>query len=627
MGPPLPHRRPGRGADLRVLHGDGGGGHEHRARHDRADGRGEHVPRARARGQDGDDARPHQRWAGDARHRRGLVRDRAPGLRHPLRQRPRRTAALAPRRAAHHARHARWGPAERRRSGVATPPRTSSTCPRRSSGACPSSSAGAGGRSPCAWWPRYADACNIGGPAEHLAEKEATLLAHCAAVGRDEREIERTVAMGTPSSATRRPRRTRALDDIFAHNGGAAAWQGQPVGTVDEVVAFCEPFVRAGLPPPRVRLPVAVRRGDDDPPRDRGPAATRSPHRCAHRKERPMPDMTAPLKLGANLWNQYTDWPAFLEGMLRAEELGYDSLWTWDHVYPIIGDWEGPALETYTAMAAVAARTSRATIGHLVGANTFRNPALLAKMVTTIDHISGGRAVLGIGAAWMEPEHTAFGFEFGDRPGTRLRWLEEALGIVRGMLDGDAADGRRRALSHRGRPQPAGLDPAAHPHPHRRQRARRSRLRLVAQYADMNNLGNPIEACSAQRPHPRRALPRPRPGRERDRAHRGAPARRRPRHARGGAGARCGAAGHGRCAGRRGPTTVPGMRRPTASSRATPTRSTSSSCPTCEAGYRHLICGFPPPYDEETMRRIAVDVRPRLEALIAALTSRSARGS
>ena len=184
-----------------------------------------------------------------------------------------------------------------------------------------------------------------------------------------------------------------------------------------------------------------------------------------------MPDMTAPLKLGANLWNQYTDWPAFLEGMLRAEELGYDSLWTWDHVYPIIGDWEGPALETYTAMAAVAARTSRATIGHLVGANTFRNPALLTKMVTTIDHISGGRAVLGIGAAWMEPEHTAFGWEFGDRPGTRLRWLEEALGIVRGMLDGDAAHGLWGALSHGGRPQPAGPDPAAHPHPHRRQRA------------------------------------------------------------------------------------------------------------------------------------------------------------
>ena len=119
-----------------------------------------------------------------------------------------------------------------------------------------------------------------------------------------------------------------------------------------------------------------------------------------------MPNMDAPLKLGANLWNQYTDWPAFLDGMLRAEDLGFDSLFTWDHVYPIVGTWEGPALEAYTAMAAVASQTKRATIGHLVSANTFRNPALLAKMITTIDHISGGRAVLGIGAAWMEPEHT-----------------------------------------------------------------------------------------------------------------------------------------------------------------------------------------------------------------------------
>ena len=159
-----------------------------------------------------------------------------------------------------------------------------------------------------------------------------------------------------------------------------------------------------------------------------------------------MPDMNAPIKLGANLWNQYTDWPTFIDGMLRAEDLGYDSLFTWDHVYPIVGSWEGPALETYTAMAAVAAQTKRATIGHLVSANTFRNPALLAKMITTIDHISHGRAVLGIGAAWMEPEHTGFGIEFGDRPGTRLKWLEQALQIITGMLAGDrpsSAEGSR----------------------------------------------------------------------------------------------------------------------------------------------------------------------------------------
>mgnify|MGYP001552216446 FL=1 len=150
-----------------------------------------------------------------------------------------------------------------------------------------------------------------------------------------------------------------------------------------------------------------------------------------------MPNMDAPLKLGVNLWNQYTDWPRFLEAMIEADELGYDSLFTWDHVYPIIGSWDGPALETYTAMAAVAAQTKRATIGHRVTANTFRNPAHVAKMITTIDHITNGRAVLGMGAAWMEPEHTGFGLEFGDRPGTRLRWLEHSLNIITGMLAGE----------------------------------------------------------------------------------------------------------------------------------------------------------------------------------------------
>jgi len=145
-----------------------------------------------------------------------------------------------------------------------------------------------------------------------------------------------------------------------------------------------------------------------------------------------MPDMNAPLKLGINNWNQYSDWPAFLAAQQRADQLGFDSIWTWDHLYPIVGDHEGPIFECYTAMAAVATMTKRATIGLLVGANTFRNPALVAKMVTTLDHISGGRAILGIGAAWFETEHTAFGLEFGDGPPERLRWLQEALPIMRG---------------------------------------------------------------------------------------------------------------------------------------------------------------------------------------------------
>ena len=149
-----------------------------------------------------------------------------------------------------------------------------------------------------------------------------------------------------------------------------------------------------------------------------------------------MPDMTAPIKLGANCWNQYTDWASWLAAEQRAERLGFESLWTWDHLYPIVGSWQGPILEAYTAISALAATTSRATIGLMVGANTFRNPALVAKMMTTIDHISGGRAILGIGAAWFETEHEGFGIPFGDGPPERLRWLGQALPIMRGMLDG-----------------------------------------------------------------------------------------------------------------------------------------------------------------------------------------------
>jgi alkanesulfonate monooxygenase SsuD/methylene tetrahydromethanopterin reductase-like flavin-dependent oxidoreductase (luciferase family) len=329
-----------------------------------------------------------------------------------------------------------------------------------------------------------------------------------------------------------------------------------------------------------------------------------------------MPDMQAPLKLGANLWNQYTDWPGFLDGMLRAEDLGFDSLWTWDHVYPIVGSWEGPALEAYTAMAAVASQTRRATIGHLVSANTFRNPALLAKMITTIDHISGGRAVLGIGAAWMEPEHTAFGLEYGDRPGTRLRWLAEALPIVRGMLDGaqpSAPDGGHYAVqAARNLPPPVqrhvpiligGSGPKV-------------TLKLVAQYADMNNLGNPIgdihrseaillEHCRAV-------------GRDERRIERTVELQRvvirDSREAALALDAELLTRNGGATADedRPGSADVPSSR----CVAGDPDEVYEQLKPFVEAGYRHLICGLPSPYDAETMRRLATEVRPRLEALI-----------
>ena len=135
----------------------------------------------------------------------------------------------------------------------------------------------------------------------------------------------------------------------------------------------------------------------------------------------------AEIKLGANFWNQYAAWPALLEAGLLADRLGYDTLWTWDHLYPIVGDEHGPNYEGWLTITAWAARTERVRIGLMVGANPYREPTLVAKMVTTLDHISGGRAILGIGAAWNESEARDFGFEFGSGAPERLRWLGEAL--------------------------------------------------------------------------------------------------------------------------------------------------------------------------------------------------------
>src|SRR5918992_1664490 len=200
-----------------------------------------------------------------------------------------------------------------------------------------------------------------------------------------------------------------------------------------------------------------------------------------------MTDATGGLKLGILAWNQYTDWESFDRVARRVDELGYDSLWTWDHLYPIVGDPNGPIFEGWLTLAAWAQHTERVRLGLMVGANTFRNPALVAKMATTLDHISGGRAVLGIGGAWFETEHRAYGFEFGASPGERLRWLDEAARIMRGMLDGTEPSGERFYATHQIRNDPPPLQP--------RLRlligggGERRTLRTVARYADACNLG------------------------------------------------------------------------------------------------------------------------------------------
>lgn len=157
-----------------------------------------------------------------------------------------------------------------------------------------------------------------------------------------------------------------------------------------------------------------------------------------------------PISLGIQLWAQNTDWASYLAAARRVDELGYDHLWTWDHLLSVLGEPDRPVFEGYTTLAAWAMATKRAKLGLLVGANTFRNPAVVAKMITTIDHISGGRALLGLGGGWHVREHAAFGIDFGSGFGERLDWLEEALQVAAPLVRGEEVDhvGPRYRVDH-----------------------------------------------------------------------------------------------------------------------------------------------------------------------------------
>lgn len=310
---------------------------------------------------------------------------------------------------------------------------------------------------------------------------------------------------------------------------------------------------------------------------------------------------TIPVRLGALCWNQYTPWPDLLEAGLRADRLGYDTLWTWDHLYPIVGDSHGPNYEGWLTITAWAQATERVRIGLMVGANPYREPALVAKMATTLDHISGGRAILGIGAAWFSQEAHDFGFAFGDGPPERLRWLGQALPIMRGMLDGTepSADGPRYATQHvRNLPLPL--------QPHLPicvgGGGEKVTLRLVARYADMCNIGGGVEQVRR-----REAILR--------------------QH--------CAAVGRDerdieRTTGvgtvvirddrREAESVFQGAFERNRAAKAwtdqpigTPEDVAEHLAPYVELGYRHLIAGFPAPYDEESMTRLVTEVKPLLE--------------
>jgi len=197
------------------------------------------------------------------------------------------------------------------------------------------------------------------------------------------------------------------------------------------------------------------------------------------------------MRFGAAFWNSRTDWPSFRDACLAADRAGFDSLWVDDHLLADEGGWRSPKLEGWTSVAALAALTTRPTLGLLVAANTFRNPGLTAKMATTIDHLSAGRFILGIGGGWFEREHEAFGLEFGGSVAERLDRLEEGVGLIERLLAGEQ-------VSHTGRFYTM-VDALCRPRPLQRRlpiliggSGRQKTLRTAARHADLwNGYGEP----------------------------------------------------------------------------------------------------------------------------------------
>lgn len=202
------------------------------------------------------------------------------------------------------------------------------------------------------------------------------------------------------------------------------------------------------------------------------------------------------LRLGILLFSQGATWDEQLDAAKRIDRLGYAHLWTWDHLYAIFGDPYQSIFEGWTALAAWAMATEQTRLGLLVGANTFRNPGVVAKTAATLDHISGGRAILGIGGAWMELEHQAHGIDFGSGFGQRLDWLDESVAAMRGVLDGrpvtSAPGGHYQFDDLRHQPLPV------------QKRlpimiggsGEKKTLRTVARYADMWNAMGPLDVMA-----------------------------------------------------------------------------------------------------------------------------------